>query len=391
MAKVYMSMSNEYEAGDQGKLYLSNSDLAHLFTQGNASFAPAPGGSLRCSQAVPHPVVARDDVFMVHIDADLRASGQAQALADPDASEVAICRAVQAMYAHHPQASMAQWSDLYRAVYATVGVAFPARQGRILRATDGLEAMLMHTSMEASLPTALFKPPHPATYVHFGPLWREKISALLGPALALTGAKAGEATAHGCYLFQTRSDCPHCGQNRRVIGLYLVVELHDHPGLYSICGGADEVLHDEDAPLEETLVSKLNAGVPGGLFGVLPGALVSLLAKLFLYLQADAARVVQHNDHTALSKRLGQVGSKKIGKLQRRSERLYDWTEAGPLNAPVGLHHGELPPHWRRGHLRHQPHGPHHSLRKLIFIMPTLVRSDRFHGTDAAEKPTASV
>lgn len=386
-----MAMPNEYGVDAQDTLHLSSADLAELFAQGNASFAPAPGSSLRCSQSVPHPVVARDDVFMMNIDADLRATGQAHALVDQNASEVAIGRAVQALYADHPQASMAQWSELYRAMYATVGVAFSARQGRILRATDALEAMLMHTSMEASLPTALFKPPHPATYVHFGPLWRERVSALLGPALVLTGAKAGEATAHGCYLFQTRTLCPHCGGDRRVIGLYVLVELHSHPGLYSVCGGADEVLHDEDAPLEETLVSKLNAGVPGGLFGVLPGALVDLLAKLFLYLQADAARVVRHDDHTALSKRLGQVGSKKLGKLQRRSERLYDWTEAGPLAMPVGLNQGELPPHWRRGHLRHQPHGPQHALRKLIFIMPTVVRADRFHGNDATERRTASV
>jgi hypothetical protein len=29
--------------------------------------------------------------------------------------------------------------------------------------------------------------------------------------------------------------------------------------------------------------------------------------------------------------------------------------------------------HWRRGHWRRQPHGPQNSLRKLVWLMPTLV------------------
>lgn len=39
--------------------------------------------------------------------------------------------------------------------------------------------------------------------------------------------------------------------------------------------------------------------------------------------------------------------------------------------------------HWRRGHWRRQPHGPHNSLRKLVWLMPTLVNP----GKTAEEVP----
>jgi len=38
---------------------------------------------------------------------------------------------------------------------------------------------------------------------------------------------------------------------------------------------------------------------------------------------------------------------------------------------------GEVAPHWRRGHWRRQAAGPKHSERKLIWIMPTIVRRDK--------------
>jgi hypothetical protein len=51
----------------------------------------------------------------------------------------------------------------------------------------------------------------------------------------------------------------------------------------------------------------------------------------------------------------------------------------GPHALPVHLcgAAGEVSPHWRRGHFRMQTHGPQLSLRKVIFITPTVVRTDR--------------
>jgi hypothetical protein len=33
--------------------------------------------------------------------------------------------------------------------------------------------------------------------------------------------------------------------------------------------------------------------------------------------------------------------------------------------------------HWRRGHFRSQTHGPQGSLRKIIFVLPTIIHPER--------------
>lgn len=369
-----------------GTLSLSAVDLAAMFAEGNHTYVPRPGTDLRCSLALPHPAVARDDVLLQEVHEGLLHTGHGPALADPAAGEAGLMRAVQNAYQHHPEAVMAAYGQVNLAMYAAVNLCFGARDGRVLRATDALETLLLHTDADDDLPTSMFRPPHPAVYIHFGTLWQQHIRSLLGPALALCGATPEETTPHGCYLLESRYHCAGCKRTQRNMGLYIVTEFNDQPGLYVLCGGADEVLHDEDAPLSATLVHKLNCGVPGGVFGSLPSVVVGLLAKLFLYMQSDAARAVRHDDRAAAVRRLEQLGARKRDKLTRRLNRLHDWTEVGPAELAAGAPLGELPPHWRRGHLRHQAHGPQHSLRKLIFIMPTLVRADALD-TAAAASP----
>jgi len=370
----------EHEALDEPSgdrtLYLSAADLAAIFEAGNASFVLQPS-RMRCSATLPHPAVARDDLDLRMIRDGLRYFGHGEALADPKVEEIKLSEAVREIYTGHPQAVGAQWSDLNRSMYAAVSLSYAERHGRILRATDALETLLAHTDIDASLPTSMFQPPHPALYVHFGVEWRNRIQALLGPALALSEVTPDQATAHGCYLLQSYKHCESCGRTNRNIGVYLLVELAQQPGIYQLTGSTGMALHDEDAPLSETLVQKFNITDSWGAFGTMPAVLVDLLAKLFLYMQTESARSVQHDEHSTLTRRLAQVGTKKQGKLQRRGERLYDWTEVGPLSLPSGLGHGALPPHWRHGHLRQQPYGPNHSLRKMIFIAPTLVRADK--------------
>lgn len=354
------------------------SDVAKMFAASNDTWKPQPS-RLRCSATLPHPVLARDDIFFDNIREALLHFGHAGALADLDIGEVALMEAIQGIYADHPQAAWAQWGDMNRAMYAAVCLTHAERGGIILRATDALEMLLSHTDVDAEMPTSLFQPPHPALYVHFGPTWRGRIQGVLGPALSLAEAKPEQVVAHGCYLLQSRKYCPSCGRTNRAIGLYVVVEFLDQPGIYVLGGGADETLHDENAPLTDILVHKLDGSDEIKLFGDLPSVLVDLLAKLFLFMQSDAARCVRHDDLAAMTLRLANVGSKKAGKLQRRSEKLYDWLEIGPLALPPGFGHGELAPHWRRGHLRRQTHGPQHSLRKVIFIAPTVIRADKLY------------
>ena len=74
---------------------------------------------------------------------------------------------------------------------------------------------------------------------------------------------------------------------------------------------------------------------------------------------------------------LTRLGPKKAAKVRRHVDKLYDRILLGPLTLPGHGERDEVSPHWRRGHFRVQSYGPQHSLRKVIFIAPTLVRADR--------------
>lgn len=94
----------------------------------------------------------------------------------------------------------------------------------------------------------------------------------------------------------------------------------------------------------------------------------------------------------SLLERLQRVSGKKQGKLMRQSSRLYDRIVVGPDRLPpaMNMDHTNGPavsPHWRRGHFRMQAHGPHNSLRKLMFIAPVLVAAERLSGEREAPAP----
>lgn len=52
---------------------------------------------------------------------------------------------------------------------------------------------------------------------------------------------------------------------------------------------------------------------------------------------------------------------------------------------------GTLRTHWRRGHWRNQLHGPAFSLRKLIWLQPTLVGADRQEAATSKASPSPAV
>ena len=78
------------------------------------------------------------------------------------------------------------------------------------------------------------------------------------------------------------------------------------------------------------------------------------------------AKTQTARDNAALQ--LRRAGFSRIRILGHRILRQRDLEAVG--------HGGELPPHWRRGHLRHQAHGVGLQLRKLKWIRPTIVRAD---------------
>ena len=315
-------------AWDTSTMHSKSQAITHSSSWSFGTVAAIP----RHSETLPHPVAARNDAALLRVGDALNKSGHANGLANPLHCEAQLMRDIQHLHAGLADPAAAPWADMNRAMYAACCLAFLTREGPVLHATDPLEATL-YAAPAGTLTTSQFQPPHPACYVHFGPRWSEQVRERLGPALALTGVAPGDTQVNGCYLLQTQTHCESCGRDQRTLGLYIVVEFNDQPGAYALTGGGELVLHDEDAPLAETLTRKLDFGVPGGLLGEVPSFTVGLLAGLFDYMRSPDARVVEHRDRSELMPRLRLVGTKKSGKLSRRLERAYDWTEVGPVAA----------------------------------------------------------
>lgn len=107
--------------------------------------------------------------------------------------------------------------------------------------------------------------------------------------------------------------------------------------------------------------------------------------KVLLYLSLDNAAVRTHCPLATAPKEWPGLGRRKREARLAEVEQLYDRYIIGPASiaewadehaGELGAQ-GQLSAHWRRGHFRLQAHGPHASLRKVMFIMPTIVRADR--------------
>ncbi|KVL18781.1 hypothetical protein [Burkholderia sp. MSMB1826] len=112
---------------------------------------------------------------------------------------------------------------------------------------------------------------------------------------------------------------------------------------------------------------------------------IDYAVKMLLYLKARDAHVVQERAYSDAPRSFPGLGQRKRNERMAEIEMLYDRHLVGPaiLDAEsantvpmVGNCH-EVRGHWRRPHFRMQPYGPQASLRKLVFIGPTIVRPDR--------------
>jgi hypothetical protein len=115
------------------------------------------------------------------------------------------------------------------------------------------------------------------------------------------------------------------------------------------------------------------------------------VVKVLLYLSLDVAPVVHERSYSTAPRNFPALGKRRRLERLQEIEALYDRYIVGPAMLPAqsdtsasdeGLDH-EVRAHWRRGHFRMQAHGPAAAQRKLIFIMPVLVRADRL-SLDAA-------
>jgi hypothetical protein len=102
----------------------------------------------------------------------------------------------------------------------------------------------------------------------------------------------------------------------------------------------------------------------------------------------DNRQITHERPYSTAPRVFPGLGKRKRDERLALVETLYDRYVVGPavLSADLAANsdgdssHG-VSAHWRRGHFRFQPHGPHNSLRKLMFIAPTLVHASQFLDT----------
>ncbi|WP_423392692.1 hypothetical protein [Burkholderia sp. LMG 21824] len=107
--------------------------------------------------------------------------------------------------------------------------------------------------------------------------------------------------------------------------------------------------------------------------------------KMLLYLNARDAQVVNDRAYSSAPRHFPGLGKRKRTERLAEIEQLYDRHVVGPAildaeaaeTVPSDGVQREVSGHWRRPHFRMQPYGPQATLRKLIFVGPTLVRPDR--------------
>jgi hypothetical protein len=110
--------------------------------------------------------------------------------------------------------------------------------------------------------------------------------------------------------------------------------------------------------------------------------LVPLAINCLLYLSCEKRDIAQHYPVEAPERMVRATAEGTDKERERNRSKLFSLGFRKIHFCGASFHRrgevkgGKVGPHWRRGHWRHQPHGPQASLRKLIWITPTVVRAD---------------
>jgi len=283
-----------------------------------------------------------------------------RAYGPPGAGSAAMELLVEAMRINNPQflRTMTQDEVQRPVLLASAAALYQVRPHAVIEPTAALQTWLAQTDIGEGVPASLFRLPVPAVFLRFGP----QMAAAVDPTLWSTLDRP--CTTTGIYIFET------CVDERRDI-VFLAVgsapgNPQDLPYALQLC------FTDE----RDSLVDHALNAAPRDGNAATAVAMVQMCTKVLLYLQTPGAIRTDELRRDETAARLARAGGKKVSKLERRLASRYNRIIVGPTQA-IQYGSGEVAPHWRRGHLRMQAHGPQFSLRKLIFIAPTLIRADR--------------
>jgi hypothetical protein len=250
------------------------------------------------------------------------------------------------------------------AMMAASAALYQVRPHVVIEPTAALQTWLAQTDIGNDVPVSLFQLPESAVYLRFGP----EMARVVDPSL-WSGIDRPFTTS-GVYIFETMVD----GRRDLVFVAVGVTPDHDQelPHLLQV-----SFTDMNDSLIEH--VGRVKHSLPNAKSSAVP--LVQMCAKVLLYMQtAGAVRIDELRQHDITSQ-LARAGKGKRSKLERRLASRYNRIIVGPSEL-IQIFANEVAPHWRRGHLRMQAHGPKFSLRKLLFIAPTLVRTDKLHANE---------
>lgn len=251
---------------------------------------------------------------------------------------------------------------------------------RTFQTTDALEQMLQDTDFGGDVPAAWFRPPFEDVFIEFGEHRQFPVT--------ISDPDSGEHIIEGVYVMSGLSHSTKDGQIVRGFDLIIFgspvgksTALDDcfiHMGL---------PIDDEEKPISEVVQDVVDFYASQNDF---PNShafrpVVEHVAKVLVYLGTKDARQRPVKDGSEAQRKINGLKSPaKREKAQRQAARLYDRIVVGPAELPEELAGrsacSSVRPHIRRGHFRAQAYGPQHSLRRPVWIQPTLVGKERISG-----------
>jgi hypothetical protein len=253
--------------------------------------------------------------------------------------------------------------------------AFWERGGALYEPTPALDRLLDATDIAENIPMRLVQPPLPAMCILPDAATRSRLGGVEAVGV-FTHADQTSANAGRCITFVVLSRMPEPQPGTRIEVMTFSSETDDRPIGESVELALRNPPLFGDANQPEEHLPRWRATL-------------NYVVKMTLYLSLDTKQVVHERPYTTAPRTFPGLGKRKREERLALVETLYDRYVVGPTLLSADLASGSdgdsqhgVSAHWRRGHFRLQPHGPHNSLRKLMFIAPTLVHANQFLDID---------
>ena len=249
------------------------------------------------------------------------------------------------------------------------------RRGALYEPTLSLGTLLSGSDIASDLPAQLLvPPPHPLCII---PPWQHRHYCGGSHAIFLFESASAAASSSASRVLTMSSFGASDKGNLTAEGFGITIDDERSPLLPTIDRELDRQCGNAKTAWEIAKIHESRA---------LWKQRLDYVTKTLLYLRSDGAELRHFQPYSAAPKEFPGLGRRKREEKLAEVEQLYDRYIVGPtsLDGFNTTGHGErltpgqeLPPHWRRGHFRLQPHGPQSSLRKVIFVAPLIVRADK--------------